>query len=75
MYNETCVSLPHITKLSDARKKAIKAVSYTHLNSDFPHIKGNWSVISDAGSCSGSQNRLCILSETAEKTQAKKAET
>lgn len=25
MYNETCVSLPHITKLSDARKKAIKA--------------------------------------------------
>lgn len=25
MYNETCISLPHITKLSDARKKAIKA--------------------------------------------------
>lgn len=25
MYNETCVSLPNITKLSDARKKAIKA--------------------------------------------------
>ena len=35
MYNDTCVSFPKITKLSDARKKAIKARLNTYNYDDF----------------------------------------
>ena len=35
MYNETCVSFPRLTSLSDARKKAIKARLKTYTMDDF----------------------------------------
>ena len=35
MYNDTCVSFPKITKLSDARKKSIKARLNTYTYDDF----------------------------------------
>ena len=35
MYNATCVSFPHLTKLSDARKKAIKARLKTYTIDEF----------------------------------------
>lgn len=35
MYNDTCVSFPRLTKLSDKRKKAIKARSKTYTLEDF----------------------------------------
>lgn len=35
MYNDTCVSFPHIKSLSDARKKAIKARLQTYTYEDF----------------------------------------
>jgi hypothetical protein len=35
MYNDTCVSFPKITTLSDARKKAIKARLNTYTYNDF----------------------------------------
>ena len=35
MYNETCVSFPRLTKLSDSRKKAIRARLNTHTIEDF----------------------------------------
>jgi len=35
MYNATCVSFPHLTKLSDARKKAIKARLKTYTIEEF----------------------------------------
>lgn len=35
MYNDTCVSFPRLTSLSDARKKAIKARLKTHKIDDF----------------------------------------
>lgn len=35
MYNDTCVSFPHLTSLSDARKKAIKARLKTYSFDDF----------------------------------------
>ena len=35
MYNDTCVSFPHLTSLSDARKKAIKARLNTYTVDDF----------------------------------------
>lgn len=35
MYNDTCVSFPRITSLSDARKKAIRARAKTHDIQDF----------------------------------------
>ncbi len=35
MYNDTCVSFPRLTSLSDARKKAIKARFKTHTVDDF----------------------------------------
>lgn len=38
MYNETCVSYPKLTKLSDARKKAIKARLNTYTIDDFKKL-------------------------------------
>ena len=38
MYNNTCVSFPKITKLSDARKKAIKARLNTYTYDDFKQL-------------------------------------
>lgn len=38
MYNDTCVSFPRITKLSDARKKAIKARLKTYTIDDFKRV-------------------------------------
>lgn len=35
MYNETCVSFPRLTKLSDSRKKAIRARLNTYTVEDF----------------------------------------
>lgn len=35
MYNETCVSFPQLTKLSDSRKKAIRARLNTYTIEDF----------------------------------------
>lgn len=35
MYNDTCVSFPHVKALSDARKKAIKARLQTYTYEDF----------------------------------------
>lgn len=35
MYNDTCVSFPKLTKLSEARKKAIKARLNTYSNDEF----------------------------------------
>ena len=38
MYNNTCVSFPRLTKLSDARKKAIKARLNTYTVEDFQKL-------------------------------------
>ncbi len=38
MYNDTCVSFPRLTKLSDARKKAIKARFNTYSLEDFQKL-------------------------------------
>lgn len=38
MYNETCVSFPRVSKLSDARKKAIKARLNTYSLEDFKKL-------------------------------------
>ena len=38
MYNETCVSFPRLTKLSDARKKAIKARLNKYSLEDFQRL-------------------------------------
>ena len=38
MYNETCVSFPRLTTLSDARKKAIKARLKTYTMDDFKRL-------------------------------------
>ena len=38
MYNDTCVSFPRVTTLSDARKKAIKARLNTHSIDDFKRM-------------------------------------
>lgn len=38
MYNETCVSFPRLTTLSDARKKAIKARLNTYTVEDFQRL-------------------------------------
>lgn len=38
MYNETCVSFPRLTTLSDARKKAIKARMNTYSIGDFQRL-------------------------------------
>jgi predicted phage replisome organizer len=38
MYNDTCVSFPKITKLSDSRKKAIKARLNTYSYDDFQKL-------------------------------------
>lgn len=38
MYNDTCVSFPRITKLSDARKKAIRARLKTYTIDDFKQM-------------------------------------
>lgn len=38
MYNDTCVSFPRLTKLSDARKKAIKARLNTYSVEDFEKL-------------------------------------
>lgn len=38
MYNETCVSFPKVSKLSDARKKAIKARLNTYSLEDFKKL-------------------------------------
>lgn len=38
MYNNTCVSFPRLTKLSDARKKAIKARLNTYTVEDFQRL-------------------------------------
>lgn len=38
MYNDTCVSFPRLTKLSDARKKAIKARLKTYSVEDFQRL-------------------------------------
>lgn len=38
MYNDTCVSFPHISKLSDARKKAIKARLRQYSIDDFKRL-------------------------------------
>lgn len=38
MYNDTCVSFPHISKLSDARKKAIKARLRQYSVDDFKRL-------------------------------------
>lgn len=35
MYNDTCVSFPHLTKLSESRKKAIKARLHSYSIEDF----------------------------------------
>ena len=38
MYNDTCVSFPRLTKLSDSRKKAIKARLKTYTIDDFKRL-------------------------------------
>ena len=38
MYNDTCVSFPRLTKLSDARKKAIKARLRQYGMEDFKRL-------------------------------------
>ena len=38
MYNDTCVSFPRLTKLSDSRKKAIKARLNTYSINDFKRL-------------------------------------
>lgn len=38
MYNKTCVSFPHLTKLSDSRKKAIKARLNQYTVEDFQKL-------------------------------------
>lgn len=38
MYNDTCVSFPRLTKLSDKRKRAIKARLNTYTMDDFKHL-------------------------------------
>lgn len=38
LYNDTCVSLPRVKKLSDARKKAIKARLNTYSEDDFRNL-------------------------------------
>lgn len=38
MYNETCVSFPHLTKLSDSRKKAIRARLNQYTLEDFKRL-------------------------------------
>lgn len=38
MYNNTCISFPKITKLSDSRSKAIKAKMNTYTTDDFEHL-------------------------------------
>lgn len=38
MYNNTCVSFPHLTKLSEKRKKAIKARLSTYTEEDFKKL-------------------------------------
>lgn len=38
MYNDTCVSFPKCTSLSEARRKAIKARLKTHTKEDFRRL-------------------------------------
>ena len=38
LYNDTCVSFPHLTTLSDARKKAIKARLNSYSVDDFKRL-------------------------------------
>lgn len=72
MYNNTCVSFPRLTKLSDKRKKAIKARMNTYTVEDFQRLfemaeassflkgqnKRNWSATFDWLICDGNMAKV-----------------
>ena len=72
MYNNTCVSFPRLTKLSDKRKKAIKARFSTYSVEDFQKLfemaeassflkgqnKRNWSATFDWLICDGNMAKV-----------------